>query len=112
MLLALTLLALGSEKLSAQSPPCSRNPSPRATLPSAFLRLRASPAKTSGGKPASCCSTASNAALSGYSGTWVIGFLRQLSRVQPSGMTPSPVTPPSPTPPPSHFRLIHHPPPR
>ena len=39
-------------------------------------------------KAASCRSTASSAALSGYSGTWRIGFLRQLSRVQRSGMTP------------------------
>jgi len=43
------LLAEKSTKLSAQSPPCSRKASPAATLASAALSLRASPAKTSGG---------------------------------------------------------------
>src|SRR5262245_15222787 len=87
MLLALTLLALCSVKASAQSPPCSRKPSPAATRPSAFFRLRASPANTRGGNVESRRSTAASAALSGYSGTWRIGLLRQLSRGQRSGMT-------------------------
>src|SRR5262249_32586927 len=87
MLLALTLLALGSVKASAQSPPCSRKPSPAATRPSAFFRLRASPANTSGGNRARRRSTEASAARSGYSGTWAIGFCRQLSRVQRSGIT-------------------------
>src|SRR4029077_10399170 len=87
MLLALTLFALGSEKLSAQSPPCSRKPSPIATRPSARSRLRASPANIRGGNLARSCSTVCRAALSGYSGTCWIGFWRQLSRVQRSGMT-------------------------
>ena len=43
------LLALNSAKLSAQSPPCSRNALPSATSREAWVRLRASPAKTSGG---------------------------------------------------------------
>src|SRR5262249_54931524 len=79
------LLAPCSAKLSAQSPPCSRKASPAATRASAFLRLRASPAKTSGGKVASCCSTSASAFRSGDSGTWRIGFFRQLSGVQRSG---------------------------
>src|SRR5215467_10257200 len=86
MLLALTLLALGSVKASAQSPPCSRKPSPAATRPSALFRLRASPANTSGGKLARRRSTELSASWSGYSGTWAIGFCRQLSRVQRSGI--------------------------
>jgi hypothetical protein len=52
------LSALNSAKLSAQSPPCSRNASPSAALASCFFSLRASPAKTSGGYLASCASTA------------------------------------------------------
>jgi hypothetical protein len=43
------LLALNSAKLSAQSPPCSRNALPSATAARLAKRLRASPAKTSGG---------------------------------------------------------------
>src|SRR5205807_709524 len=78
--------ALWSSKLSAQSPPCNRKASPEATRASAFFRLRASPAKTSGGKLASRASTASSLAASGYCGTWTIGFPRQLSGVQRSGM--------------------------
>ena len=38
-----------SAKLSAQSPPCSRKALPSATLAELAFRLRASPAKTSGG---------------------------------------------------------------
>src|SRR4029078_13383789 len=44
------LLAVKSAKLSAQSPPCSRKASPLATLASAPLSLRASPANTNGGE--------------------------------------------------------------
>src|SRR5438105_3262697 len=88
------LLAPCSAKLSAQSPPCSRNASPAATRASDFLRLRASPAKTSGGKVASCFSVSSNAARSGYSGTCRIGFLRQPSGVQRSAIATSSLTPP------------------
>ena len=54
-----------SAKLSAQSPPWSRKESPAATLASARFRLRASPAKTSGGAVTSSDSTASRAAASG-----------------------------------------------
>ncbi len=43
------LFALCSAKLSAQSPPWSRKPRPAATSASSAVRLRASPAKTSGG---------------------------------------------------------------
>src|ERR1700710_1055446 len=78
------LLAPCSAKLSAQSPPCSRKASPAATRPSAFFRLRASPAKTSGGNVASCASTSANALVSGYSGTCSTGLPRQLSGVHRS----------------------------
>src|SRR3978361_2106132 len=78
------LLAPCSAKLSAQSPPCSRKASPAATRASAFFRLRASPAKTSGGNVASCASTSANALASGYWGTCSTGLARQLSGVHRS----------------------------
>src|SRR4051794_15037975 len=53
---------------SAQSPAWSRNASPRETRPRSAVRLRASPAKTSGGSAPSCLSTRSSAASSGHSG--------------------------------------------
>src|SRR3954453_18146639 len=84
------LLAPCSAKLSAQSPPCNRNASPLATRPSAFFRLRASPAKTSGGNVASCASTSANALASGYSGICSTGLARQLSGVHRSDMTLTP----------------------
>src|SRR4030088_1186826 len=84
------LLAPCSAKLSAQSPPCSRKASPAATRASAFFRLRASPAKTSGGKVASCASTSANALASGYSGICKLGLARQLSGVHRSDMTSTP----------------------
>src|SRR5215475_10966443 len=71
-----------SAKLSAQSPPCSRKACPTATRPSACLRLRASPANTSGGKLASWRSTWASAAASGYSGSCFAGRLRQFSGAQ------------------------------
>src|SRR5437764_9679056 len=79
--------ALWSSKLSAQSPPCNRKASPAATRASDFFRLRASPANTRGGNDASLACTAASLAASGYSGIWTIGFPRQLSGVQRSGMT-------------------------
>src|SRR6185437_7480020 len=69
-------------KLSAQSPPWRRKASPAATRASAFFRLRASPAKTSGGNVASCASTSANAFASGYCGICFTGLVRQLSGVQ------------------------------
>ena len=54
-----------SAKLSAQSPPCSRKAWPLATSAERSFRSRASPAKTSGGKVASCSSTSANACRSG-----------------------------------------------
>src|SRR3984885_8969471 len=84
------LLAPCSAKLSAQSPPCSKNASPAETRASAFFRLRASPAKTSGGNVASCASTSVNAFASGYSGTCSTGLARQLSGVHRSDMTSTP----------------------
>ena len=41
--------ALNCSKLSAQSPPCSRNASPRDAAPRAAFRRLASPANTNGG---------------------------------------------------------------
>src|SRR5689334_21820505 len=84
------LLAPCSAKLSAQSPPCSRKASPLATRASAFFRLRASPANTSGGNVASCASTSANALASGQSGTCSTGLVRQLSGVHRSDMTLTP----------------------
>src|SRR5512134_1032877 len=84
------LLAPCSAKLSAQSPPCSRKASPLATRPSAFFRLRASPANTSGGNVASCASTSANALASGYSGICKLGLARQLSGVHRSDMALTP----------------------
>jgi len=68
-----------SAKLSAQSPPCSKNASPPATRPNWRFKLRASPANTKGGMRRSRASTLSSAAWSGYAGTCKIGFPRQLS---------------------------------
>ena len=58
------LSALNSEKLSAQSPPYRKNPSPSATFANDFLKDLTSPAKTSGGKPLSEWSTSFKWALS------------------------------------------------
>jgi hypothetical protein len=57
--------AENSAKLSAQSPPCSRNASPRLAAASSAFRRRASPAKTSGGYFDSCASTPPSASASG-----------------------------------------------
>src|SRR5690348_403031 len=84
------LLAPCSAKLSAQSPPWSRKASPAATRASAFFRLRASPANTSGGKLASWASTSANALASGKSGTCSTGLVRQLSGVHRSDMRSTP----------------------
>lgn len=85
-------LAPCSEKLSAQSPPCSRKAWPAATSASARFSLSASPAKTSGGYEATLASTSARSALSGYSGTWMIGFDLQLSGDQGAAMTAFSVT--------------------
>jgi hypothetical protein len=53
-----------SAKLSAQSPPWSRNALPAATLASERFRFLASPANTSGGKRRSLISAAAKAAAS------------------------------------------------
>src|ERR1700759_3905379 len=84
------LLAPCSAKLSAQSPPCRRKDSPAAPRASAFFRLRASPAKTSGGNVASCASTSANAFASGYWGICSTGRVRQLSGVHALDMTLTP----------------------
>lgn len=63
------LLALNSLKLSAQSPPWSKNALPIAASPSRSSRCRASPANTIGGKASSVWSTEWNSSWSGYSGS-------------------------------------------
>ncbi len=55
--LSLMLLGSNSLKLSAQSPPCNKNALPRAASCSLSSKLRASPAKTRGGKFSSVFST-------------------------------------------------------
>ena len=52
---------LKSEKLSAQSPPCSKKASPRPTLANFSLSVSASPAKIRGGNDFSCFSTSFSA---------------------------------------------------
>ncbi len=59
------LLAVNSAKLSAQSPPWSRKALPSATCARLDIKLRASPANTSGGWVFSRASTADSAAGSG-----------------------------------------------
>src|SRR3954452_12438186 len=61
-------LAENESNDSAQSPAWRRNASPRATRPRSAVRLRASPANTSGGSAPNCLSTRSSAASSGHSG--------------------------------------------
>ena len=72
------LSAEKSAKDSAQSPAWSRKARPAATSASALVRFRASPANTSGGRPASCLSALSRAASSGHSGCCPAGCSRQL----------------------------------
>src|SRR3954453_3698133 len=66
-----------SWKLSAQSPACRRNAFPAETWASRSRRLRASPAKTSGGWLVSSSTTARTASGSGQSGCCAAGNSRQ-----------------------------------
>src|SRR4051794_7338566 len=59
-----------ASKDSAQSPAWSRNASPLATLASSAVRLRASPANTSGGRAPSVLTVASSAPGSAHAGCW------------------------------------------
>ena len=69
-----------SSKLSAQSPPCSRKALPSDDVGQGWLSGAAPRRQTpSGGKLRSVPVTESRAAASGYSGTWRMGMLRQLS---------------------------------
>jgi hypothetical protein len=54
------MLAVKSEKLSAQSPPCRMKAWPSPALASAAFSRRASPAKTSGGHLASRASASAS----------------------------------------------------
>ncbi len=64
------LSAVTPAKVSAQSPPWSRNASPRLTAASLSVSASHSPAKTSGGNDRSRATAASTAAGSGYAGCW------------------------------------------
>ena len=79
------LSAVKSWNDSAQSPAWSRKASPAATSASARCRLRASPAKTSGGRPDRVLRVCSRACGSGQSGCWSAG------QVPPSARGPGPV---------------------
>ena len=86
------MLAVKSEKLSAQSPPCRTNALPSDAWARCALSRRASPANTSGGYLPIRASIAASFVWSGYVGTWRIGHSRQESGVQTragmvSGMT-------------------------
>ena len=74
--------SLNSAKLSAQSPPCSKNALPKAASASSRLSARDSPGEASGGKLISDCSTCCNCFKFLYSGCCLIGKFRQLSGVQ------------------------------
>ena len=78
--LSRTASAVDPAKVSAQSPPWRTNTSPRATAASRSLSWSHSPAKTSGGCPASSAVTARTRAGSGQSGCWAAGSARQVSR--------------------------------
>jgi hypothetical protein len=60
-----TLSAVAPASVSAQSPPWSRNASPRATAASLVLSSSHSPANTRGGIERSCSTVTSTAAASG-----------------------------------------------
>src|SRR5437016_10422050 len=81
------LSAVKASNDSAQSPAWSRNALPSATSPSAAVRLRASPANTSGGRTASRLRTSSSRPPSGHSGCWPAGSARQLLGVQVGTVT-------------------------
>ena len=63
-----------SSKLSEQSPPCSRNRSPRVASASWCLRFSISQLVTSGGSRASCSSVRWSASGFGYTGCWAAGL--------------------------------------
>jgi hypothetical protein len=68
--LARTLSAVTPAKVSAQSPPWSKNARPAATSPSDVLRSSHSPAKTSGGRDRSAVTASASFASSGQPGWW------------------------------------------
>src|SRR3954454_7026588 len=67
-------------KVSAQSPPCSRNAFPCATSASWRRNVSTSAGATIGGTVERVDSTASSAARSGHSGCWAAGSDRHRSR--------------------------------
>src|SRR5712671_2081537 len=63
---------------SAQSPACSKNPLPSATLARVARNVRASPANTRGGSLRSSASAAESASASGHAGCCRAGYRCQL----------------------------------
>src|SRR5689334_9270777 len=87
--LARMFSAVTPSNVSAQSPPWSRNASPRATAPTFSVRSSHSPANTSGGSLRSWLITCSSATGSGHSGCWSGLSPRSSSRLGTPGTTPS-----------------------
>src|ERR1700692_3257632 len=71
-----------SSKLSAQSPPCSRNCSPRCALANLSRSASISHDTTSGGRRLNAATVRSNARWSAYLGCWVAGRPCQLAGCQ------------------------------
>src|ERR1700680_3790262 len=71
-----------SSKLSAQSPPCSRNCSPRCAWANFARSASISQDTTNGGSRLNEATARSSAWLSGYFGCWVAGRLCQLAGCQ------------------------------
>ena len=79
LILLRMLSAVASANVSAQSPPCSKNASPRPAAASRPLSTSASPANTSGGRVASRVVTRVTWSASGQVGCWATGSVRQWS---------------------------------
>src|SRR5690606_29881545 len=93
ILLRMLSAIVDSAKVSAQSPPWSRNASPRDALASCSRSLSASPAKTRGGEAASCSVTARSSSTSRHSGCWEAGSSRHLSNPRRTAGSASILTP-------------------
>src|SRR5699024_4795269 len=79
-ILSRVLSAVSSANVSAQSPPCNRNASPRPAAARWSRNRSASPAKTSGGTSASRRVESSSSSLSGHWGCCLASRVRQWSR--------------------------------
>src|SRR5436190_2816417 len=80
-----TLSEVHSSKLSAQSPPCSRNASPLCAFASCDFKFSTSQVVTIGGRLLSCASALSRCARSRYTGCWAACRLCQLAGCQSVG---------------------------